>query len=259
NEGYAAHTGDALVRHELCQEAIRLGHMLAELMPLEPEVLGLLALMELQASRAETRTDADGNLVLLADQDRSRWDRAGIARRLGAARLSSLARRARRFPPPARAMGRGGRRVPPRARARRQRPRAAVPRGPARGLRGGRRERALIGYSSRSQARWGGVCLARLTRGGGPYGLRRRDVPHRVRDRARRARAGARGTRLRVGVVPGAHAHPREPTEPLARRRRASPRLLVVLRPVRRADGGGRGDPAPQARDRHLPRRRARS
>ncbi len=84
NEGYAAHTGDALVRHELCQEAIRLGHMLAELMPVEPEVLGLFALMELQASRAATRTDADGNLVLLADQDRSRWDRARIARGLAA-------------------------------------------------------------------------------------------------------------------------------------------------------------------------------
>ncbi|OLB00502.1 MAG: RNA polymerase subunit sigma-24 [Candidatus Rokubacteria bacterium 13_2_20CM_70_12] len=84
NEGYAAHRGDALVRHELCQEAIRLGHMLAELMPLEPEVLGLFALMELQASRAATRTDADGNLVLLADQDRSRWDRARIARGLAA-------------------------------------------------------------------------------------------------------------------------------------------------------------------------------
>jgi len=82
NEGYAAHTGDALVRHDLCQEALRLGHMLAELMPREPEVLGLLALMELQASRAATRTDADGNLVLLADQDRSRWDQARIARGL---------------------------------------------------------------------------------------------------------------------------------------------------------------------------------
>jgi RNA polymerase sigma-70 factor (ECF subfamily) len=82
NEGYAAHTGDALVRHELCQEAIRLGGMLAELMPDEPEVLGLLALLELQASRAATRTDDDGNLVLLADQDRSGWDRARIARGL---------------------------------------------------------------------------------------------------------------------------------------------------------------------------------
>jgi predicted RNA polymerase sigma factor len=56
--------------------------MLAELMPDEPEVLGLLALMELQASRAATRADADGNIVLLADQDRSRWDRAQISRGL---------------------------------------------------------------------------------------------------------------------------------------------------------------------------------
>jgi RNA polymerase sigma factor (sigma-70 family) len=80
NEGYAAHSGDALVRHELCEEAIRLGRMLAELLPREPEVLGLLALMELQASRAATRTDAVGDLVLLADQDRARWDRARIAR-----------------------------------------------------------------------------------------------------------------------------------------------------------------------------------
>jgi RNA polymerase sigma factor (sigma-70 family) len=82
NEGYAAHTGDVLVRHELCEEAIRLGGMLAELMPGAPEVLGLLALMELQASRAAARTDADGDLVLLADQDRSRWDRARIDRGL---------------------------------------------------------------------------------------------------------------------------------------------------------------------------------
>jgi len=82
NEGYAAHTGPALVRQDLCEEAIRLGRMLAELMPDEPEALGLLALMELQASRASTRTDGDGNLVLLADQDRSRWDRASIARGL---------------------------------------------------------------------------------------------------------------------------------------------------------------------------------
>ena len=79
NEGYAAHSGDALVRQDLCAEAVRLGHMLAELMPGEPEVLGLLALMELQTSRIATRADADGNLVLLADQDRSRWDRERIA------------------------------------------------------------------------------------------------------------------------------------------------------------------------------------
>jgi RNA polymerase sigma factor (sigma-70 family) len=83
NEGYAAHTGDVLMRLDLCDEAIRLGGILAELMPSEPEVLGLLALMELQASRAATRADADGNLVLLADQHRSRWDQSRIARGLG--------------------------------------------------------------------------------------------------------------------------------------------------------------------------------
>jgi predicted RNA polymerase sigma factor len=82
NEGYAAHTGPALVRHDLCEEAIRLGHVLVELMPDEPEVLGLLALMELQASRAPARTDADGDLVLLEHQDRRRWDRPRIARGL---------------------------------------------------------------------------------------------------------------------------------------------------------------------------------
>jgi len=82
NEGYAAHSGAALVRLDLCEEAVRLGRMLAELMPAEPEVLGLQALMELQTSRAATRADAEGNLVLLADQDRSRWDGTRIARGL---------------------------------------------------------------------------------------------------------------------------------------------------------------------------------
>jgi RNA polymerase sigma factor (sigma-70 family) len=82
NEGYAAHSGPALLRHDLCEEAIRLGRVLAELMPREREVAGLLALMELQASRAAARTDGDGNLVLLEDQDRLRWDQARIARGL---------------------------------------------------------------------------------------------------------------------------------------------------------------------------------
>ena len=94
NEGYAAHTGEALVRHDLCEEALRLGHMLAGLMPREPEVLGLLALMELQASRAATRADADGNLVLLADQDRARWDRTRIARGLACLELAGPLERA---------------------------------------------------------------------------------------------------------------------------------------------------------------------
>jgi RNA polymerase sigma-70 factor (ECF subfamily) len=78
NEGYVATAGDALVRRELCAEAIRLGRVLAELMPDEPEVLGLLALMLLQDSRRETRVSRRGELVLLEDQDRARWDRAEI-------------------------------------------------------------------------------------------------------------------------------------------------------------------------------------
>jgi RNA polymerase sigma-70 factor (ECF subfamily) len=79
NEGYAASSGDRLVRDDLCAEAIRLGRLLAELMPDEPEVMGLLALMLLTESRRETRTTPDGDLVLLADQDRGRWDRELIA------------------------------------------------------------------------------------------------------------------------------------------------------------------------------------
>jgi RNA polymerase sigma-70 factor, ECF subfamily len=79
NEGYAASAGDALVRRELCAEAIRLGRVLAELMPDGPEVMGLLALMLLVDSRRAARTSPDGELVLLADQDRGRWDRDRIA------------------------------------------------------------------------------------------------------------------------------------------------------------------------------------
>jgi len=79
NEGYTATAGDELVRADLCAEAIRLARLLADLMPDEPEVLGLLALLLLVESRRSARTAADGSLVLLADQDRSRWDRALIA------------------------------------------------------------------------------------------------------------------------------------------------------------------------------------
>ncbi|MEW1750833.1 RNA polymerase sigma factor [Streptomyces angustmyceticus] len=79
NEGYTASSGEALVRDDLCREAIRLGRLLAELMPDEPEVIGLLALMLLTAARREARTDPDGGLVLLADQDRRRWDGRLIA------------------------------------------------------------------------------------------------------------------------------------------------------------------------------------
>ena len=79
NEGYTASSGDRLVREDLCAEAIRLGRLLAELMPDEPEVMGLLALMLLVESRRATRTTPEGDLVLLADQDRGRWDRGLIA------------------------------------------------------------------------------------------------------------------------------------------------------------------------------------
>src|SRR5216683_5244399 len=79
NEGYAASSGDKLVREDLCTEAIRLGRLLAQVMPDEPEVLGLLALMLLIEARRPARTTSDGDLVLLADQDRGVWDRALIA------------------------------------------------------------------------------------------------------------------------------------------------------------------------------------
>jgi RNA polymerase sigma-70 factor (ECF subfamily) len=78
NEGYSATAGDALVRRELSAEAIRLGRMLVELMPDEPEVLGVLALMLLHDARREARTGGGGELVLLEDQDRGRWDRGEI-------------------------------------------------------------------------------------------------------------------------------------------------------------------------------------
>jgi RNA polymerase sigma-70 factor, ECF subfamily len=78
NEGYAASTGSDLVRADLCDEAIRLGKLLAVLMPDEPEVLGLLALMLLQDSRRAARVGEDGAIVLLDNQDRTLWDRRRI-------------------------------------------------------------------------------------------------------------------------------------------------------------------------------------
>jgi RNA polymerase sigma-70 factor (ECF subfamily) len=86
NEGYTATAGDTLVRSDLCAEAIRLARLLAELMPDEPEVRGLLALLLLTESRRPARAAADGSLVLLADQDRALWDRALIAEGQGLVR-----------------------------------------------------------------------------------------------------------------------------------------------------------------------------
>lgn len=88
NEGYAATAGDALIRRELCSEAIRLARLVVRLLPAEPEALGLLALLLLHDARREARVDGEGRLVLLADQDRSRWDRDGIGE---GARLVELA------------------------------------------------------------------------------------------------------------------------------------------------------------------------
>jgi RNA polymerase sigma-70 factor (ECF subfamily) len=78
NEGYSATAGEAVVRHDLCEEAIRLGKLLSVLMPDEADVLGLLSLMLLQDSRRDARTDAHGQLVLLGDQDRTVWNREQI-------------------------------------------------------------------------------------------------------------------------------------------------------------------------------------
>ena len=79
-EGYAATTGDRWIRTDLANEALRIGRVLAELVPREPEAHGLVAIMELQASRFAARVAADGSPVLLTDQDRSRWDHGQIAR-----------------------------------------------------------------------------------------------------------------------------------------------------------------------------------
>ena len=91
NEGYAATAGDDLVRPGLCLEAQRLGRMLAGLMPEDAEVLGLLALMEIQASRQKARTGPDGAFIPITEQDRARWDHLLISRGLDAlARAEAL-------------------------------------------------------------------------------------------------------------------------------------------------------------------------
>src|SRR5437764_4043016 len=84
NEGYAATAGDDWVRPELCEDALRLGRILAELVPEEPEVYGLVALLEIQASRLRARVGPAGEPILLADQDRTRWDQLLVRRGLAA-------------------------------------------------------------------------------------------------------------------------------------------------------------------------------
>lgn len=93
NEGYSATAGDQWVRPELCEEALRLGRILAELAPGEPEVHGLVALMEIQSSRVRARVGPGGEPILLLDQDRARWDGLLIRRGLAAiARAQALGR-----------------------------------------------------------------------------------------------------------------------------------------------------------------------
>ncbi|MGX5696494.1 RNA polymerase sigma factor [Agromyces soli] len=93
NEGYAASAGDDWMRPELSREALRLARIVAALLPSEPEVHGLVALMELTAARFPARVDRDGEPILLADQDRSRWDRSAILRgRAALARADALGR-----------------------------------------------------------------------------------------------------------------------------------------------------------------------
>ena len=90
NEGYTAARGDAWLRPQLCDEALRLGRMLTAIAPQEPETYALLALMELNASRSAARTDAQGDPVLLLDQDRTRWDLLQIGRGLRALSKAEL-------------------------------------------------------------------------------------------------------------------------------------------------------------------------
>src|SRR5262249_42025994 len=84
NEGYSASSGDDWLRPSLVNDALRLGRMLAELAPHEPEVHGVIALMEIQASRTSSRLDANGDPILLLDQNRAKWDQLLIRRGLAA-------------------------------------------------------------------------------------------------------------------------------------------------------------------------------
>ena len=118
NEGYSATAGDDWMRPQLCEEALRLGRILAELAPNEPEVHGLVALMEIQASRSRARIGPSGEPILLLDQNRARWDQLLIRRGLAAL---GAGRGAGRRPRPLRAAGRDRRLSRPGAHGRRRR------------------------------------------------------------------------------------------------------------------------------------------
>ncbi len=156
NEGYTASAGDQLVRADLCAEAIRLGRLLVELMPDEAEALGLLALMLLIEARRAARTTADGDLVLLADQDRELWDRDLIAEGPGPRPALPAAQPARPVPDP------GGNQRRPQRRVHRGGDRLAADPAAVRPAPGGRPE---PGRSSQPRGRRGrGRGTARGTR-----------------------------------------------------------------------------------------------
>ncbi len=236
NEGYAATAGEDWVRPQLCEEALRLGRILAELAPTEPEVHGLVALMEIQASRLKARVGPAGEPVLLLDQDRARWDQLLIRRGLAAlARAEATAAAAGRRPAPtslqaaiaachARARDGGSRptgRASPRST---RRWRSCSPR---------------RWWSSIARWRWAWRTARRrgwswwTALAGGAVARRLPPAARRARRSARQARPPRRGARrVRARGVP----HPQRPrARPAARAcgdcRRARPR--VIRSPVR--------------------------
>ena len=114
NEGYSATAGDDWIRPALCDEALRLGRVLAGLAPDEPEVHGLVALMEIQASRSRARIGPTGEPVLLLDQDRARWDQLLIGRGLAALERAEELGRTRSAPTRSRPRSRPATRAPAR-------------------------------------------------------------------------------------------------------------------------------------------------
>ena len=202
NEGYAASSGERLIREELATEAIRLGRLLAELMPDEPEVLGLLALMLLLHSRRAARTTATGELVPLPDQDRVLWDRGSDRGRTEPRQTMPAAKPAGSLPAPGRDQRRpqrrahGGRdRLEPDPRAVRPAPDVHPDRGrraePGRRRRRGRRPARGARADRRATPRWL-LPLPRDPRRPSPTsrqagrrddGVPSRDRPHRQRHR----------------------------------------------------------------------------
>ena len=227
NEGYTATAGDDWMRPELTNEAIRLARMLAELVPDEPEVHGLQALLELQASRAAARVDAEGRPVLLDDQDRSRWDVLLVRRGLAAlARAERLAERgqARRSVLPA-----GGDRVQACRRSNPRGDRLACHR-PA--LRRARRGRTRSGRGGQPGGR---------ARTGLRPGCRSRDPRRPPRGRARRVAPPAQRPRRPAGTggppCRGSRVVPRGGVADLQRERG-----LVAAGPRRAVPSGGHGE-----------------